>query len=137
ESVESTLMTERDTIDRHFSYASVPDIMRSLENDSSLFSRNALALMRTRSPLMMCVTLEQIRRGASMTIADCLRMERSMIRHCFERGEAFEGIRAVVIDKDNAPKWMPASLDEVTPEMVAEFFVPAWPTYAHPLRDLH
>ncbi|MGZ5818720.1 MAG: 3-hydroxyisobutyryl-CoA hydrolase, partial [Burkholderiaceae bacterium] len=137
ESVESTLMTERDTIDRHFSYPSVPDIMKSLEHDSSLFSRNALTLMRTRSPLMMCVTLEQIRRGASMTIADCLRMERSMIRHCFERGEAFEGIRAVVIDKDNAPKWMPASLDEVTPEMVAEFFVPAWPAYAHPLRDLH
>jgi len=136
ESVESTLLVERDTIDRHFSFTSVSDIMNSLEHDSSLFARNALALMRTRSPLMMCVTLEQIRRGASMTIADCLRMERSMIRHCFERGEAFEGIRAVVIDKDNTPKWMPASLDDVTPEMVSEFFAPAWPAYAHPLRDL-
>ncbi|HEY8101403.1 MAG TPA: enoyl-CoA hydratase/isomerase family protein [Burkholderiaceae bacterium] len=136
ESVESTLMTERDTIDRHFSCTSVPDIMQSLEHDSSLFARSALALMRTRSPLMMCVTLEQIRRGTLMTIADCLRMERSMIRHCFERGEAFEGIRAMVIDKDNAPKWMPASLDDVTPEMVSAFFVPAWPAYVHPLRDL-
>jgi enoyl-CoA hydratase/carnithine racemase len=137
EPVESTLMTERDTIDRHFSCTSVSDIMQSLEHDSSLFTRNALALMRTRSPLMMCVTLEQIRRGASMTFADCLRMERSMIRHCFERGETFEGIRAMVIDKDNAPKWMPASLDDVAPEMVSAFFVPAWPAYAHPLRDLN
>jgi enoyl-CoA hydratase/carnithine racemase len=137
ESVESTLAVERDTIDRHFSCTSVPDIIKSLEHDTSLFARNALALMRTRSPLMISVTLEQIRRGASMGIADCLRMERSMIRHCFERGEAFEGIRAVVIDKDNAPKWMPASLDDVTPEMVSEFFKPAWPAYAHPLRDLN
>lgn len=136
ESVESTLMTERDTIDRHFSHASIPAIIASLEQDSSLFARNALSLMRTRSPLMMCVTLEQIQRGASMTIADCLRMERNMIRHCFERSEAFEGIRAVVIDKDNAPKWNPALLDDVTPEMVAEFFTPAWPAYVHPLRDL-
>lgn len=136
ESVESTLLTERDTIDRHFACASVPDIMTSLSHDSSLFARNAVALMRTRSPLMMYVTLEQIRRGASMTIAECLRMERSMIRHCFERGEAFEGIRAAVIDKDNAPKWTPASLGEVTPDMVSAFFVPAWPDYAHPLRGL-
>jgi enoyl-CoA hydratase/carnithine racemase len=136
ESIESTLLTERDTIDRHFSHASIPAIIASLEQDSSLFARNALSLIRTRSPLMMCVTLEQIQRGTSMTIADCLRMERSMIRHCFERSEAFEGIRAVVIDKDNAPKWNPALLDDVTPEMVAEFFAPAWPAYVHPLRDL-
>lgn len=136
ESVESTLAVERDTIDRHFSCSSVSDIMTSLEHDSSLFAKNALALMHTRSPLMMCVTLEQIRRGASMSIADCLRMERSMIRHCFEKGESFEGIRAVVIDKDNAPKWLPASVGEVTPEMASEFFAPAWPAYVHPLRDL-
>jgi enoyl-CoA hydratase/carnithine racemase len=137
ESVESTLFTERDTIDRHFSCMSVHDIMASLEHDSSLFASNALALMRIRSPLMMCVTHEHVRRGASMTIADCLRMERSMIRHCFERDEAFEGIRAMVIDKDNAPKWQPESLDDVTPSMVADFFAPAWPDYVHPLRDLN
>jgi enoyl-CoA hydratase/carnithine racemase len=136
ESIESMLSVERDTIDRHFSCTSVSDIMTSLAHDSSLFAKNALALMRSRSPLMMCVTLEQIRRGASMTIADCLRMERNMIRHCFERDEAFEGIRAVVIDKDNAPKWIPASVDEVIPEMVSAFFAPVWPAYAHPLRDL-
>jgi hypothetical protein len=42
----------------------------------------------------------------------------------------------VVIDKDNAPKWMPPVLEEVTPEMNARFFAPAWPAHAHPLRDL-
>lgn len=136
ESVESTLATERDVIDRHFSCASVSAIMDSLAQDSSLFAQNALRLMKTRSPLMMCVTLEQIRRGASMSIADCLRMERGMIRHSFERSDVFEGIRALAIDKDNAPRWMPDSLDDVSSQMVEDFFQPAWPDYAHPLRDL-
>ena len=47
-----------------------------------------------------------------------------------------EGVRALLIDKDNAPRWNPANLDEVTPELVARFFAPAWPAHAHPLRDL-
>jgi enoyl-CoA hydratase/carnithine racemase len=136
EAVESTLLTERETIDRHFSFPSVMEIVASLEQDSSLFARNALALMRTRSPLMMCVTLEQMRRGSNLTLADCLRMERSMMRRCFEHGEAFEGIRSVVIDKDNAPKWNPGTLDQVTPDLIEKFFMPVWPAYAHPLRDL-
>jgi hypothetical protein len=85
---------------------------------------------------MMCVTLEQIRRGASMEIADCLRMERTMVRRNFEHGEILEGVRAVVIDKDNAPHWTPATLDAVTSEMIGQFFSPVWPDYAHPLREL-
>jgi hypothetical protein len=92
--------------------------------------------MKTRSPLMMCATLAQLRRGRSMNVADCLRMERNMVRRNFEHGEILEGVRALVIDKDNAPKWSPATLEEVTPEMVERFFEPVWPTYAHPLREL-
>jgi hypothetical protein len=63
-------------------------------------------------------------------------MERSLVRRNFEHGEVLEGVRALVIDKDNAPKWNPASLDDVTLEMVARFFEPVWPEWAHPLRYL-
>jgi hypothetical protein len=45
-------------------------------------------------------------------------------------------VRALVIDKDNAPRWNPPALADVTPEMVAAFFAPVWPAHAHPLRDL-
>lgn len=85
---------------------------------------------------MMCVTLEQLRRSANTGVADCLRMERTMIRRCFEHGEVLEGVRALVVDRDNAPRWNPVALDAVTAEMVAGFFAPAWPAHAHPLRDL-
>jgi enoyl-CoA hydratase/carnithine racemase len=136
ESVESTLAAERDVIDRHFSCNSVAAIMESLSRDSSLFAQNALQMMKMRSPLMMCVTLEQIRRGASMTIAECLCMERGMIRRSFAGNDVFEGIRALAIDKDNRPRWMPDSLAGVSAEMINDFFEPVWPDYAHPLRTL-
>ncbi len=92
--------------------------------------------MATRSPLMMCVTHELLKRGAALSVADCLRMERTLVRHNFEDGEVIEGVRALVIDKDNAPRWRPSSLDEVGDEMVRRFFQPVWPDYAHPLRHL-
>ena len=133
---ESVLQTQRAAIDRHFGAASVAAIMTSLEGDETPFAQKALSAMRQRSPLMMCVTREMLLRGAAMNVADCLRMERSLVRRNFEHGEVLEGVRALVIDKDNAPQWKPASLAEVTPEMVDQFFAPVWPDHAHPLRHL-
>ena len=123
-------------IDRHFSQPTVQAIMASLAGDDSDFAREALASMRKHSPMMLAVTLALLDRGATMSLADCLRMERGMMRRCFLRGEVIEGIRAAVIDKDNAPCWEPATLDEVSPELVDWFFAPVWPASAHPLRDL-
>jgi len=91
------------------------------------------------------VSLEQIRRGRTMGLSDELRMERDMVRHCFHadhllrRGaqtDTAEGIRALVIDKDRQPKWLPALIEEVTPDMVQPFFQSPWPTALHPLRHL-
>ena len=133
---ESELQARRALIDTHFGAASVAAIMASLEPDETPFAQKALAAMRQRSPLMMCVTHELLARGAQLSVADCLRMERSLVRRNFEHGEVLEGVRALVIDKDNAPQWNPPSLEQVTPEMVARFFAPVWPDHAHPLRHL-
>ncbi|GIZ53433.1 enoyl-CoA hydratase/isomerase family protein [Noviherbaspirillum aridicola] len=132
----STLSAAHETIDRCFGHDNVPAILAALAADSSPFAQKTAEVMRKRSPLMMCVTLEQLRRGASMSVAECLRMERNMVRRSFEYGEVLEGIRALVIDKDNAPQWNPGSLEEVDDARVAAFFAPPWPDHAHPLRDL-
>jgi enoyl-CoA hydratase/carnithine racemase len=132
----SELQAQCALVDRHFGAPGVAQVMASLAGDDSPFAQKALAAMRQRSPLMMCVTREMLARGAGLGVADCLRMERSLVRRNFEHGEVLEGVRALVIDKDNAPKWNPPSLDEVTPEMVARFFEPVWPAWAHPLRHL-
>ncbi len=132
----SRLASVRESIERHFSCNSIPELMTSLSADSSEFAVKTLEIMRKRSPLMMCVTLSQLRRAAKLTIGDCLRMERTMVRRCFEHGEVIEGVRALAIDKDHSPTWNPATLAEVTPEMIERFFESAWPAYAHPLRAL-
>ncbi len=133
----SRLVNERNTIDQHFSHNTVDAIMQSLITDTSDFAQKTLAVMQKRSPLMMSVTLEQIRRSKTMSLADCLRMERNLVRRCFEHGEVIEGVRALVIDKDHQPKWNPSHLSEVTTAMVQQFFEPAWPTYAHPLKNFY
>ncbi|RFP10114.1 MULTISPECIES: enoyl-CoA hydratase/isomerase family protein [unclassified Duganella] len=133
---DSKLAAERAAIDRHFGAGSVPAIIASLKTDDSAFAQKTLQVMATRSPLMMCVTHELVQRGAALDVADCLRMERTLVRHNFEDGEVIEGVRALVIDKDNAPQWKPASLEEVSEAMVQRFFQPVWPDYAHPLRHL-
>ena len=132
----SRLAGMRESIERHFSCNSIPELMASLSAEGSEFALKTLEIMRKRSPLMMCVTLSQLRRAAQLTIGDCLRMERTMVRRCFEHGEVIEGVRALAIDKDHTPRWNPATLAEVTPAMVERFFESAWPAYAHPLRAL-
>jgi enoyl-CoA hydratase/carnithine racemase len=130
------LAAQRALIDRHFGQPTVPAIMASLAGDDAPFAQKTLATMRKRSPLLMCVTHEQLKRSASMDVADCLRLERTMVRRNFEHGEVLEGVRALVVDKDNAPRWAHASADAVTDEDIARFFEPAWPAWAHPLREL-
>ena len=132
----STLSTQRAAIDRHFAFDDVKQIVASLANDSEPFAQKTLEVIRKRSPLMMCVTLAQLRRSASLTMAECLRLERTMVRRCFEHGEVLEGVRALVIDKDNAPQWNPPTLEAVRSETVARFLESAWPSHTHPLREL-
>jgi len=129
----------RAAIDRHFSLASVPDILRSLDAESGEhqdWARQTAKLMRSRSPTMLSVALRQLRRGSSMELADCFRMELGMIEQCFVQGDFIEGVRALLIDKDNSPRWMPGRLDEVTEASVDAFFRDRWRGRAHPLADL-
>jgi len=132
----SELEIHRELIDRCFGAGPVTDMMAALAQETDPFAQKALAAMRQRSPLMLCVTHELLVRGASLDVADCLRLERALVRRTFEHGEILEGVRALVIDKDNAPQWNPPALEQVTPQMVTDFFAPVWPAYAHPLRHL-
>ncbi|MET3133505.1 enoyl-CoA hydratase/carnithine racemase [Oxalobacteraceae bacterium GrIS 1.11] len=132
----AALQLDRAALERHFSAPSVAAIMQSLAQDDAAFARKALAAMAQRSPLMMAVTFELLGRGTKLGVADCLRMERTVVRHNFSHGEVLEGVRALVVDKDNAPRWSPPTLADVTEEMVAGFFAPVWPAHAHPLREL-
>jgi enoyl-CoA hydratase/carnithine racemase len=132
----SELAAQRAALDAHFGHPSVAAIAASLAGDPGPFAQRALGAMRQASPLMQCVTLAMLERGARLGLVDCLRMERTMVRRAFEIGEVLEGVRALAIDKDRRPRWQPPLLDAVMPEQVERFFAPAWPAHAHPLRTL-
>ncbi len=130
----------RAQIDHYFSLPSVPTIVAALEAAQGEWERATAALLRQRSPLMLHVVLEQIRRARTMTIAQDLRMERDLVRHCLHlrpgQSEMLEGIRALAIDKDKTPRWNPPRIEDVTPELVEAFFASPWPADLHPLARL-
>jgi enoyl-CoA hydratase/carnithine racemase len=128
-------------IDAYFSLLRVKHIVDALEKSPDGWARKTAAELRKRSPLMLHVTLEQIRRARTMTFADDLRMERDMVWQCFHlragrASETVEGIRALAVDKDYAPKWSPVRIEDVKPGMADAFFVSPWTADMHPLRNL-
>ncbi|PZP28907.1 MAG: 3-hydroxyisobutyryl-CoA hydrolase [Roseateles depolymerans] len=129
-------------IDRHFGAPSVGAILESLAAAGDDWALQTRGTLLKRSPLMMAVTLELVRRGRRLSLAEDLRLERDLVHHCFHlRGsadlsETVEGIRALAVDKDHAPRWRPASAAEIDAAEVAAFFKPAWPKDEHPLKDL-
>jgi enoyl-CoA hydratase/carnithine racemase len=144
QALAQTFAWQQAPIDKVFGLATVAEMEQVLQG-SDEWSVQTLKALHHQSPLMLCVTLEQVRRGRHMTLAEDLRMERDLVRHCFQtdhlsrRGvssETVEGIRALAVDKDHAPKWLPARIADVTAEMVLPFFVSPWPASAHPLRHL-
>ena len=128
-------------IDAIFGLPTVQAMLDALEAASDDWSQHTAKTLRARSPLMLSVVLEQIRRARAMGLADDLRMERDMVHHCFhlravQDSETVEGVRALAIDKDHSPKWKPARVEEVDTSEVARFFVSPWPADHHPLRHL-
>jgi DNA-binding phage protein len=128
-------------IDGYFSLLRVKHIVDALEASGDPWAAKIAATLRKRSPLMLHVTLEQIRRARGMSLADDLRMERDMVYRCFHlrpgaASETVEGIRALAVDKDYKPQWNPARIEDVKPGMADAFFGSPWTPETHPLRDL-
>ena len=116
-------------IEQHFAHDSVAAIRQSLATETRPdfcdWAAETLKTMDSRSPLSMSVTLEMLRRGRSLSLADCFAMELHLDRQWFDEGDIIEGVRALIVDKDKNPRWNPPTLDEVTPERVAAFFAGA------------
>jgi enoyl-CoA hydratase len=134
------LAPQRALIDRVFAQPTLAAILAALQAEEGEFAAGLVKALRQRSPLMLAVTLEQIRRARTMTLADDLRMERGLVRHCFHlrpgASDTLEGIRALAVDKDQSPKWNPPTIADVDAALVDAFFASPWPAHAHPLRDL-
>ena len=131
----------RSAIEQHFGgKPSVAAIVASLQGETAAargeWARTTEAALAKKSPTMLEVAKQQIERAATMNLADCFRMEMNLIAATFEHGDVMEGIRALMIEKDQAPKWQPPALAEVSPASVNEFFRQRWDNDSHPLKEL-
>ena len=114
-----------DDIERLFGQPSVEDIVAALEADGSEWALAQLATMRTKSPQTMKVALRQLAAGARMaSFADNMVMEYRIGARVVHKPDFIEGVRAVIVDKDNAPRWNPAELSGVTDADLDAIFAP-------------
>ena len=113
-------------IDRVFSKASIEEILAALDAEGEVeWAKKAAAAMRRNSPTSMKVALRQLREGKRRTeFDDCMRMEYRVVERVMRGHDFFEGVRAQIIDKDNAPNWQPATLAELSDEAVGGYFAP-------------
>ena len=85
--------------------------MTALGSSDSEWAAKQVASLKKMSPTSMAITLEQIRRGATMNIEEVLTMEHGMASQCMEAKDFYEGIRAVLVDRDNNPQWDQSEID--------------------------
>ncbi len=119
------LAAHRDIIDTCFSGSSVADVFHRLDGAAakgSEFAARTVAGMRAKSPTSMSIAFEQVRRGASLDFEDAMKTEFRIVSRIGEGRDFFEGVRAVLIDKDNQPRWQPASLEEIRRETIEHHF---------------
>jgi enoyl-CoA hydratase len=125
---EGPLALYRATIDRLFDGASVEAILAKLDGEAASgsavadWSRKVAANIRTKSPTSLKLALAQMQRGADWSFSECMQAEFRIVSRIVHGHDFYEGVRAAIIDKDNAPRWRPAALDAVTPAEVERHF---------------
>lgn len=92
--------------------------------ETAAWASKTLSTLQKMSPTSLKITLAQLQRGRSLDLPECLKMEFRMMIQCMANNDFKEGIRAVLVDKDNVPRWSPASMDSVSADLVESYFQP-------------
>jgi len=115
----------RAVIDRCFAFDRAEDILAALDADGGDWARTEAATLRAKSPETVKVALRQLREGRkAASFEDNMRMEFRIGWRKVQSADFLEGVRAVIIDKDNAPVWKPSRLEDVSEADVARYFAP-------------
>ena len=121
---EGPVTTRRGAIDRLFAGDRVEDILRALDGPGDEWAAATAATIRIKSPTSLKLALAQVRRGRDWSFEDCMRCEMRIVSRIVYGHDFYEGVRAVIVDKDNTPRWRPAALAEVTESDVERHFAP-------------
>ena len=122
---DARVLAHRDAIDRLFASDRLEEVFAALDADDSDFARETLATLRTKSPQTMKVSLKLLLDGRTQpTFEDEMRQEFAVGARVVQRHDFIEGVRAVIVDKDNAPRWDPATPEGVSDHLIDQIFAP-------------
>jgi len=122
---QAAIRAQQADIDRLFASDQLEEIFATLAADSGEWAAQVLEGLRTKSPQTCKVALRQLRTERTMTnFADAMRLEYGLAAHICQRHDFLEGVRALLIDRDNAPRWDPATPEGVTDHMLDTIFAP-------------
>lgn len=111
-------------VDRCFSAGTVEEILARLDAEDGEWAAKQAATIRQKSPTSLKIALRQMREGAGASFEDCMRIENRIVSRIPAGVDFYEGVRAVIIDKDHAPKWRPERLEDVTEAAIDAYFAP-------------
>ncbi|HWU94504.1 MAG TPA: enoyl-CoA hydratase/isomerase family protein [Sphingomonas sp.] len=122
---EARIQPHLDDIDRLFAAETVEGIFAALAADPGEWAAAQLATLRTKSPQSMKVALRLVREGRTeVSFAEEMRQEFAIGARIAQSHDFIEGVRALIVDKDNAPQWSPATLESVSDESIDAIFAP-------------
>jgi enoyl-CoA hydratase len=122
---DAAILAHRADIDRLFAHDTVDGIVAALDADGGAWAQQQRAVLATKSPQAMKVSLRLVLEGATMpTFEDEMRQEYAVATRVVQRHDFAEGVRALIVDKDNTPRWQPPTLDAVSDHVIDQIFAP-------------
>jgi enoyl-CoA hydratase/carnithine racemase len=121
---ESKLAPFQKEIDLHFAFETVEEILQSLENEGSDFCLNIKELLLSKSPFSLKITLKQLVDGKKKTMKECFATDLLLDKNFLKHGDFYEGVRSILIDRDQSPNYEYKYISDVTDAIVNKFFKP-------------
>jgi enoyl-CoA hydratase len=121
----SGLAAKAPEIERLFCGPRLSDVLaalRSAAGEGSVFARETEDTIRARSPTSVAVAFRQIRGGANLDFEDCMRLELRIAERMVRGEDFYDGVRAVILDKDNAPRWNPSTIEALSSAEIDSYF---------------
>ncbi len=118
----SQLADHQQLIDHCFSARSVESILAELDKAGDEWAAKVAAIIRRQSPTSLKVTFAQLEKGAELDFDQAMIQEYRLSQAFLAGKDFYEGIRALLVDKDQQPKWTPGDLSEVSAELVEDHF---------------
>jgi enoyl-CoA hydratase len=120
----STLLEQQEAIQACFSQPTMEAILQALQHSSSVICHDSIDMLKKKSPASLKITLRAMQEGAYLDFDACMRQEYRLASRFLQGHDFPEGIRAVIIDKDQKPQWYPPTLEQVTTNEIEKYFSP-------------